>query len=207
MTNSIHAIIFDLGNVLIGWDAHLLYKEYFPNRESVDHFLEEVGFLEWNAKQDAGRPFAEGVEELSNKFPHHAELIQAYDTHWEKSITEPYSESVEIVRALKDAGWALYLLSNFSLEKYKLIEPKHSFLGWFKDKIISGEHGTVKPEEKIFHILIERIGYKPENCLFIDDSLPNIETAQRLGFKTIHFNSPTQLKTQLLNFGIKGIQP
>ena len=205
MTHQINAIIFDLGNVLVGWDAFLLYKRFFPDRETVNRFLEEIRFLEWNAKQDAGRPFKEGVAELSNQFPHYSELIQAYDTYWEESLTEPYYESIEIVHALKDAGWRLYLLSNFSLEKFKLIEHKYPVLECFDLKIISGEQKTVKPEAEIFHITLQKIGRKAEECLFIDDSLPNIETAGQLGFQTIHFQSPTQLRQDLITLGIKGI--
>ena len=205
MTHQINAIIFDLGNVLVGWDAFLLYKRFFPDRETVNRFLEEIRFLEWNAKQDAGRPFKEGVAELSNQFPRYSELIQAYDTYWEESLTEPYYESIEIVHALKDAGWRLYLLSNFSLEKFKLIEHKYPVLECFDLKIISGEQKTVKPEAEIFHITLQKIGRKAEECLFIDDSLPNIETAGQLGFQTIHFQSPTQLRQDLITLGIKGI--
>jgi 2-haloacid dehalogenase len=207
MTKPINAIIFDLGNVLIGWDAHLLYKRFLPDREAVTRFLEEIRFMEWNAQQDAGRSFKEGVADLSRQFPQYADLIQAYDTYWEESLTEPYHDTIEIVRTLKDAGWSLYLLSNFSLEKFKLIEHKHRVFEWLEDKIISGEHRTVKPQAEIFHITLQRIGRKAEECLFIDDSLPNIQTANSLGFQTIHYYSPTQLKEELIKLRIKGITP
>ena len=205
MTHPINAIIFDLGNVLIGWDAHLLYRRFFSDRDATVRFLDEIRFAEWNAKQDAGRPFKDGVADLSSKFPHYADLIQAYDTYWEESLTEPYHETIEIVRTLKSAGWELYLLSNFSLEKFRLIEHKHPVFNWFDDKIISGEHNAIKPDAEIFHITLRRIGRKAEECLFIDDSLPNIETAARLGFQTVQFHSPAQLRADLRALKIKGI--
>lgn len=205
MTHLINAIIFDLGNVLIGWDAHLLYQRFMPNREAVTRFLDEIRFMEWNARQDAGRPFKEGVAELSGQFPHYKDLIQAYDTYWEESLTEPYHETIDIVRILKDAGWPLYLLSNFSMEKFKLIEHKYPVFGWFDDRIISGEHKVVKPDPEIFHITLKRIGWKAEECLFIDDSSANIETAQRLGFQTILFQSPTRLLADLRSLEIRGV--
>ena len=205
MKQNITAIIFDLGNVLIGWDAHRLYDRFFPNPAAVDRFLEEIRFSEWNAKQDAGRPFQEGVAELSKEFPQYAELIQTYDTHWEESLTGVYAETVEIVRELKQAGWALYLLSNFSSEKFNLIKHQHDFLNLFDDQVISGEHGTVKPEKAIFDITLQRINRNPEECLFIDDSLPNIETARTIGFQTIHFQSPPLLRAELKKLSIKGI--
>ncbi len=205
MTHPINAIIFDLGNVLIGWDAHLLYRRYFSDREATNRFLEEIRFMEWNAHQDAGRSFKDGVADLSRQFPQYKDLIQAYDTYWEESLTEPYYETIEIVHALKNAGWPLYMLSNFSMEKFKLIEHKYPVFGWFDDKIISGEHKVVKPAPEIFNITLQRIGRDSKECLFIDDSLPNIETADRLGFQTLHFHSPTQLKDELIKLNIKGI--
>ena len=205
MKQNITAIIFDLGNVLIGWDAHRLYDRFFPDPAAVDRFLEEIRFSEWNAKQDAGRPFREGVAELSKEFPQYTELIQTYDTHWEESLTGVCDETVEIVRELKQAGWALYLLSNFSSEKYNLIKHQHDFLNLFDDQVISGEHGTVKPEKAIFDITLQRINRKPEECLFIDDSLPNIETARTMGFQAIHFQSPPLLRAELKKLSIKGI--
>lgn len=205
MIQPINAIIFDLGNVLIGWDAHLLYKRFFPNRDAADRFLAEIRFAEWNAKQDAGRPFKDGVADLSSQFPHYADLIQAYDTYWEESLTAPYNETIDIVRILKDAGWPLYLLSNFSLEKFRLIEHKHPVFEWFDDKIISGEHKVVKPDPEIFQITLKRIRRRAGECLFIDDSTANIETAHHLGFQTIRFQSPTQLMADLRALNLKGI--
>ncbi len=205
MTNQISAIIFDLGNVLLGWDVRRLYNRLLPDPTTVDRFLEEIRFAEWNAKQDAGRSFQEGVTELSNEFPHYAELIQAYDTHWEESLTGVYHETVEIVRSLKQADWKLYLLSNFSTEKYELIKHDHEFLDLFDDQIISGELKTVKPDRAIFDITLKRINRDPWECLFIDDSLANIETANNMGFQTIHFQSPPLLRESLKKLSIKGI--
>ena len=205
-TQPITAIIFDLGNVLIGWDARLLYNRLLPDPETVDRFLEQIRFMEWNAQQDAGRPFREGVAELSQQFPQYAELIHAYDTHWEESLTEPYAETVELVRELKDAGWPLYLLSNFSMEKFELIRDKHDFFSLFDDMIISGEYKIVKPDPAIFTLTLQRANRQAGECIFIDDSLTNIQAAKNLGFHTIHFQSPTQLREELKKLSIKGIE-
>ncbi|MBI3170552.1 MAG: HAD family phosphatase [Chloroflexi bacterium] len=205
MTHHITAIIFDLGNVLLGWDAHRLYNRLLPDPVTVDRFLEQIRFSEWNAKQDAGRPFHEAVTELSAEFPHYADLIHAYDTHWEESLTGTYDETIEIVRKLKRAGWPLYLLSNFSSEKFELVKDKHDFLDLFDDMIISGEHKTIKPDPAIFHITLQRIGRQSNECLFIDDSLANIESAHELGFQTIHYQSPALLRADLKKLSIRGI--
>ena len=204
MDSPITTIIFDFGNVFVTWDARNLYKRFFPTLEAVDSFLEEIHFAEWNAHQDAGRPFKEGVAELSKQFPKYAELIQAYDTHWMDSITETLYETIQIAKNLKKSGWPLYLLSNFSSEKFILMKEQHDFLEIFDDMIISGEHHIIKPAPSIFEITLKRINRKAGECLFIDDSRPNIETARKMGFITIQYQSPAQLKRDLYQLSIKG---
>lgn len=197
MNSAITCIIFDFGNVLVKWDAHALYQRFFPDPQAVDSFLREIHFPEWNARQDAGRSFKEGVAELSAQFPHHAELIQAYDTHWADSITYVFEGTVEIVRELKQAGWPLYLLSNFSAEKFPIMAKRYNFLECFNDMIISGEHKLIKPDPAIYHLTLKRINRKAGECLFIDDSQANIDVAREIGFQTILFQNPEQLRQDL----------
>lgn len=207
----ITTIIFDFGNVFVNWDARNLYKRFFPTLEAAGSFLEEIHFAEWNAHQDAGRSFKEGVAELSKQFPQYADLIQAYDTHWMDSITETLHETIQIAKNLKQYGWPLYLLSNFSAEKFTLMKEQfaltkehHDFFEIFDDMIISGEHNIIKPDPAIFEIALKRINRKASECLFIDDTLANIETARKMGFITIRYHSPAQLKRDLYQLSIKG---
>jgi 2-haloacid dehalogenase len=194
----IHAAIFDFGNVLVKWDARNLYKRFFPDLQSVDSFLQQIHFLDWNAKQDAGRPFSEGVAELSKQFPQYADLIQAYDTYWEESLVEVFEETVNIAKELKQSGLPLHMLTNFSAEKFLIARKKYPFIDeLFETIIVSGEHKLIKPDPAIFHLTLKLINHKAEECIFIDDSLPNIETARKLGFHAIHYQSPAQLKTSL----------
>ena len=200
MEQTIKAIIFDFGNVLVNWDARNLYKRFFPDLEAVDSFLEEIQFLEWNSRQDAGRSFKEGVEALSKEFPHYAGLIQAYDEHWEESITDTIYGTVEIVKGLNQAGYTLHLLTNFSKEKFDLIRDRYEFLNLFTTIIVSAEHKLIKPDPRLFEVTLQLIGMSPEECLFIDDSPANIKSAQDLGFHTIHFKSPEALKSEITKY-------
>src|SRR5436190_18514535 len=194
MTTNITAIIFDYGNVLIEWNPRHVYRRYFNDEETMERFLHEVDFMEWNAQQDKGRTFAEGVAALSKEFPQHAHLIQAYHDHWKDSIGESYVGTIEILKQLKQAGYPLYGLSNWSAETFPFVREKYNFFDLFDDMVISGEVGHVKPNREIFQILLEKIGRPAHECLFIDDALPNIQQANTMGFKTIHFESPEQLK-------------
>jgi FMN phosphatase YigB (HAD superfamily) len=58
----ISTIVFDYGNVLLEWNPRFVYRRYFPNDEQgMENFLKEIRFAEWNAQQDKGRPFEEGI--------------------------------------------------------------------------------------------------------------------------------------------------
>lgn len=204
MTNSnIKAIIFDYGNVLIEWDPRYVYKKYFPNDpEGMEHFLREVGFMGWNAHQDKGRTFKAGVADLSKQFPHHAHLIQAYHDHWKDSIGISFTGTVEIMKHLKQKGYPLYGLSNWSAETFPYAQEKFDFFDMLDDMVISGQVGFIKPEPEIYELMLEKIGKPVQECLFIDDSLPNIQQAQKMGFATVHFESSEQLAGELKSMGI-----
>ena len=203
MTSHIKAIIFDFGNVLLEWDPRLVYQRYFPDDpEAMERFLKEVNFMEGNLLQDKGRPFAEGVALLSKKFPHYSHLIQAYHEHWTDSLGESLAGTVEILKELKQAGYPLYGLSNWSAETFPFARKKHAFFDLLDDMIISGEVGHVKPHPEIFQITLDRIGRPADECLFIDDALANIQQAQKMGFATIHFQSPEQLRLGLVDLRI-----
>lgn len=198
MTSQIKAIIFDFGNVLLEWNPRYVYRRYFPNDpEGMERFLTEVNFADWNLQQDKGRPFVEGVAILSQKFPHYASLIQAYHENWTDSIGAAYSGTIQILKQLKEAGYPIYGLSNWSAETFPFAREKYDFFDLFDDFVISGDVGHVKPDPEIFQIMLEKIGKPARECLFIDDALANIDQAKKMGFATIHFQSSEQLATSL----------
>jgi 2-haloacid dehalogenase len=196
-------VIFDFGGVLLDWDPRHLYRKLFDGDEaSMERFLAEVGFSEWNHEQDKGRPFAVGIAELSGQFPQHAALISAFGERWEESIAGPIGGSVEILHQLKEKNTRLYGLSNWSVETFYRIRPEHDFLSWFDGIVLSGEVGYAKPDPAIYRILLQEVNEPAHMCMFIDDSEANIVAAAEMGFMAIHFDSPQQLRTELSARGV-----
>lgn len=203
LKNHAPAIVFDFGGVLLDWNPRYLYRKLFDDdHEAVERFLDEIGFVEWNLKQDEGRPFAAAVAELSERFPQHADLIRAYDERWEESMGGEIGPTVEILYALKRAGHALYGLSNWSAETFRRIRHKHAFLDLFDGIVLSGEVKVNKPDPRIYALLLDKIDRPARECLFIDDSEANVSAAARLGFETIRFESPEQLEGELRRLGL-----
>jgi 2-haloacid dehalogenase len=202
MPTMIQAIIFDFGNVLLEWNPRYLYRRYFDDAESMEQFLQEVNFMEWNAQQDQGRSFAEGVAELSKQFPHYADLIQAYHDHWRDSLGHYFSDTVNLMKRLKAAGYRLYGLSNWSAETLPYVRQNYDFLHLLDDFVISGAVGHRKPSPEIFQILLAKIEEPAQQCLFIDDSRANIEQARKMGFVTVLFESAEQLEKELWDLNL-----
>lgn len=198
MTQKIKAVIFDYGGVLLDWNPRNLYRRYFPNHpEALEQFLTEVNFMDWNAEQDRGRPFKEGMTRLAQQHPQYAHLIYAFHEHWEETIAGPIPETIEILKRLKQKGYPLYGLSNWSAETFPMTRKKYAFFDLFDDMLISGEVKMIKPEPEIFNLLLERIGLPARACALVDDSDKNIAAAQKMGFQAIRFKSASQLRSEL----------
>lgn len=200
----INTVIFDFGGVLIDWNPRHLYRRFFHAPAAMEAFLKEIDFPAWNVQQDCGRSFSVGVRELSARFPQYAGLIRAYHEHWEESLSGPIEGSLEILRRIKKAGYAVFGLSNWSMETFPRTLVKYGFFNLLDDYMISGEVGTAKPDPLIFRMALTRFHKQARECLFIDDSPANIASAASLGFSCIHFQSPPQLAAELERLEILG---
>lgn len=190
-------IIFDFGGVLLDWNPRYLYKSYFNNDEEMEHFLADICNGEWNIRQDAGRPFAEAVKELQAKFPEYAEAIQMYDDDWEKMLKCELPESIDLLKELKFMGYGIYGLTNWSAEKIGYAFANYSFFSLFDGIVVSGVEKVVKPDRKIYEILLERYSLKPGECVFIDDNPDNVDMAKVLGINAIRFDNIGNVKEHL----------
>ena len=193
------AVIFDVGNVLIEWDVRHLYRRFLPDETAIDEFLDEVGFFAWNLDLDRGLPYAQGVADLSARFPHRADLIRAFDMHWMEAVPGLIDGTVALHAQLQRAHIPLYGLTNFSAEKWALSCDRFAILrNGFLDVVVSGQEGVVKPDPEIYRILLERNGLSAENCLFIDDSAVNVAGAVDAGMDAVRFSSPEDLARELM---------
>ena len=201
-------VAFDLGGVLIAWDPRHLYRKLFAGDETaMEHFLATVCTHEWNRCQDAGRNFAEGARLLKAEHPEKAELIDAYFSRFDEMMPGPIADSVEILAELRDRGTPLYGLTNFSAETYPPAFERFEFLRWFDGILVSGEVGLIKPDPRIFELLIERFAIDPRRAVYIDDVETNVIAARPLGIHGIHFTTPAALRAELAELGLLSSRP
>ena len=192
--------LFDLGGVFFDWDPDHFYKNVFENIEEREFFLAEVCNDQWNVQQDAGRSIAEAELELIPKFPHYEKEIKMYYKNHRKMIRGVFEESIDILKKLKDKNYECYVLSNWSAETFAGMTDDYPFLKLFDGLLISGEDKLIKPDHAIYQLARDRFNLNPEETVFIDDKLENIQAAQEMNFKTIHLTDPNIIKTEIKKF-------
>ena len=196
-------MVFDLGNVLIGWDPRNLYRKLFDGRdEEMEHFLANVCTGAWNVEQDRGRSFGDGVASLLPQHPEalHA-LIRAYDERWHEMLSGEFSETVAILEKLHRERTPLYALTNWNQDKFLHARELCPCLSLFDGIVVSGEEGVIKPDAAIYRTLLQRYKLDASDCVFIDDSLSNVNGARAVGMHALHFQSPSELSIELRRLG------
>jgi 2-haloacid dehalogenase len=199
---SVQAVVFDLGGVLIDWDPRYLYRRIFDSEEEMEEFLSRVCTPEWNAELDRGRSFEEMVELLYSEHPERREEIEAYHLRWGEMLGESFEGSVRILEELHSAGYPLYALTNWSAETFHMARERYGFLSLFEQIVVSGEAGLVKPDPRIYDLLVERTGLDPCRTVFVDDREENVRAVKKRGFTGVLFQEPGQLRRDLSGLGL-----
>jgi 2-haloacid dehalogenase len=174
----------------------------FDDEGEMTRFLEQVCTLEWHERHDLGHSVAESCEKLATAHPEHGELIRAWGRRSEEMVAGPIDGTVEILRELRQLGVPCYALTNMERESYPRRVARYPFLSWFDGSVVSGFEGVVKPDPKIFELLLSRFDLRPSSTLVIDDSVANVEAARRLGMRAVRFRSPARLREELVRVGL-----
>ncbi|GAB2179180.1 HAD family hydrolase [Dongia sp. agr-C8] len=202
MDLTIEAMIFDFGNVLIGWDPHNLYRKLIPDAAEREHFLAEICNGPWNWLQDAGRSWDEAIAERIALHPERAAHIRAYRDRFAEMLTGPVAEGNAILDKLHAAAFPCYGLTNWSSETYHASREAMPFLARMKYTAVSGDLKMAKPHPEIFQHLLGVIGKPAEACAFIDDSPANIAAAKALGIQAVLFKNDGSATAQLRAMGL-----
>lgn len=199
---NIKSLIFDIGGVLIDWNPRYLYQKIFKTEFEMEWFLQHVTTEDWNSKQDAGRSFETAILERIALFPEYSNQIEAYYDRWAEMIGGEIQESVQILEQVKNSGYPLYALTNWSAQTLPIARKMYGFFDLFDGIVVSGTEKLIKPDPQIYHVLMNRYGISPDCTIFIDDNKSNIKSAKKLGFETIHFKTSQQLGKTLELSGV-----
>jgi 2-haloacid dehalogenase len=198
MNTSIDTLLFDLGKVLLDWDPRYFYRAQFGGDDAaMEQFLATAAPGAWILEMDAGKPAAQAIAERSARYPQHAAKLALWTEGWTTMLRGEIAGTAAILRELKSAGKRLFALTNFSTETWPAAQAACPSLALFEDAVVSGEHGIVKPDPRIYELAISRCRLEPARTLFIDDLAVNVEAARMSGLQALHFTGPDKLRAEL----------
>ncbi len=198
----VKAIIFDVGGVLLrteDWSYRRSWEErlglaagqsdelVFNSEMGIKAQLGDVTYRQlW---QWIGH-FLELEDEL---------LLTFHDGFWAGDVLD--NSLVALIRHLK-AKYLTGIISNYHNELRGLLHDTYRIADAFDLIVCSAEEHVMKPNPVIFERALHRLGVRAEEAVFIDDSKPNIDAAEKLGIKTIHFNPQIDLRTEFVAAGV-----
>ena len=198
----IEAVLWDIGGVLLDWDARHLYRKLFADEAEMERFLAEVCTMEWHAAHDRGVRFAQSCPELACAHPEYAAEIMAWGDRSAEMDRGEISGSVAVLAELRAHGVPCWAITNMEHETYPRRVARFPFMSWFDGTVVSAHEGVAKPDRRLYEIALQRFALDPPSTLTIDDSERNLRTAASLGLQTLHFHSPEQLRADLESLGL-----
>jgi 2-haloacid dehalogenase len=186
--------LFDLGNVFFDWNPERILKPIFNDDERMNFFINNISFPLLDTRCDAGITIEVAVNDAIKKFPEFEKEIKFYYPNHGNMVGGFFQKTVDVFYKIKELNYPCFVLSNWSAETYEGMEETYPFLKDFDGKIISGRDFLIKPDPAIYELAISRFDLIPQETLFIDDRLDNIEAAQNLNFQTIHLTDPSLIQ-------------
>ncbi len=199
----ISTIIFDIGNVL----TDFRWREFFREKGYPEEIYERI--CKATVGSDCWREYDRGVlsdEEILLKFIENdpgieAELRESLrDT---KGIVTPRDYAIPWVKELKEKGYKVLYLSNFSEKIARECADSLEFIPYTDGGILSYKDKVIKPQPEIYQLLIDRYNLKPEECVFLDDMEGNLLGAQKFGIHTILYTDRESALLELEKLGVK----
>lgn len=184
-TGKIKNIIFDLGNVLVSANMEdlMAVDPDIPN-DKINYIMSQ-----WHKDEDD----TIGLDEFKSIIPDRLkEASKFIPKLFEYNIrcVNPFDYTIPLIDKLKVAGYNVYFLSNWSKWSYELLNKYHrfDFLEKMNGGVWSWQTGCMKPNERIYRILLTKYNLNPEECVFFDNLKNNVEAANDVGIKGVLFD-------------------
>ena len=178
-------VIFDIGNVLLFFDFRIFARKIAPDCLcGVDELLPRLEQPVWEMEA-RGLRASEFFRLAAAQIGYQGgagEFVSAW-----QEIFEPNEPVIQFATRLKEDGHRLFLLSNTNAWHADYFLARYPVFDLFEDRVFSHEENCAKPEPRIYEIAKTRFGVIPEQTVYIDDRLENVEAGKAAGFRSIHY--------------------
>lgn len=193
----IRNIIFDYGSVLIKTDCRRVYSKVFGSWEKADWFRMNVLKEDWLRRLDIGEDYGKCVADLQREYPDYADEIAMYDIRYADFVVGEMPGMNALLSHLEADGYHLFGLTNYSHKIYD-IERQLPVFHHLEGQIVSSDVHIIKPDARIFRLLLAKYGLTAEECLFIDDREANVVAARALGMAAMEFPEIAFTREQIM---------
>ena len=189
---TIKAVIWDMGGVLIRTINPVPRTALAKRLGFTSQELEDIVF-----NSDSGRRAQLGSITLEDHWAQVQEILRIRSDEILAFQKEFFGgdrldfELVEKIRSLKHR-YHTGLLSNFFPGLRQTLKEQWQIADAFEEIVISSEVGLVKPDPRIFHLILGKLRVSPQEAVFVDDFIQNTDGATAIGMNTIHFRTPEQ---------------
>ena len=176
-------IIFDLGNVIISFNQNKIISNFTQKQEEIKYICDEIFHApEWELMDLGNITNDEAIEIINKRNGYkYQKLTENFLHEWYKKRLFN-NDVIKIAKDLSKKGYKLFVLSNMANSTYEYLR-KYEFFSLCSGIIISAYEHVIKPDEKIYRILLERYNLNAEECFFIDDREENIIAGEKIGIK------------------------
>ena len=199
----IKTVIFDIGNVLTSFS----WKKHFDSFGYAADIVDRLGkatvlSAQW-CEYDLGNLSDDEILELFIKNDPAIETELRHSLKNVRGILERCDYAIPWIQELKAKGYQVLFLSNFSEKVLRECAHVMDFLPYTDGGVFSFKVHMIKPDALIYEEILKQYNLIPKECVFIDDTLPNITAAQNLGIHGIHFKNREQAVAELETLGVK----
>ena len=198
---TIKAVVFDIGNVFIGWQPEQFFDSVIGEERRCGFFA-AVDLHGMNDRIDAGAPFEETLEQTAKDNPDWADELQIWHDRWIEMAAPLSPHSERLMYALQAKGIPVFSLTNFGIQTYDLAAKTYPFMRKFDRDFISGHMGVIKPAALIYQMLEDGSGLSGDELIFADDRTDNIVAADTRGWKTHLYEHPQGWADRLVAEGL-----
>lgn len=199
----IRNIIFDVGNVLVEWECDTFFERFGITGEAREAVSDAtVRSKSWDEYDRSLRSNEELLAQFIGNAPEYEREIRLL---WENvgMTIHKYDYTSKWIKNLKENGYHVYILSNYSTWTYEHTKKELDFLTEADGALLSCQVHQVKPEPEIYRTLLDKFGLSADECIFLDDRQVNLDAAGEFGIKGIRFTSYEQALADLGRAGVK----
>lgn len=199
----IRNIIFDIGQVLVDFNWEPYINSLGFTREKTERLKKATVLGKHWGEQDRGTYSREELIQLFLELDDGIEKELNLFLDSIEGIVEEREYAFPLIKQLKRNGYQVYLLSNYGKFAYETASKKFQFTKAVDGAVISYETGFIKPDSRIYQVLLKRYGLDAGECLFLDDNLDNIKAAKSLGFHGIWFQNPAIALDEMKKYQVR----